>query len=146
MRELGYTMKEIAESYYISRQAVSARLLKGMPKMPGAFGSGIFGKRRNKAFQGRNRVREFVRMRDKYTCQDCGLERTREEVDAYNSKLRTLKGMMKSLDIHHLNGECGKNSRGYDSIESVAGLITLCHSCHFNRPDHSKKSKMAHSL
>jgi len=75
-------------------------------------------------FTGRDKVRELTRKRDKHTCQDCGkkwLENSRR------------------FDIHHLNGLCGKRSRKYDLESDMPGLITLCHKCHFNRPEHASK-------
>lgn len=73
---------------------------------------------------GRERVREIVRYRDNYSCQDCGKV--------------WIKGT-RSFDVHHLNGMCGKKSTGYDRMSEIDGLITLCHKCHFNRPDHTLK-------
>lgn len=88
--------------------------------------------------EGREYVRQLVRLRDNETCQDCGLIRTRESVLKYNEKKEGLKGKIKCLDVHHLNGVCGKKSLGYDKLTDMDGLITLCHSCHFSRHDHSK--------
>lgn len=93
-------------------------------------------------FGGREWVRELVRIRDKYTCQECGLVRTRKEVDDFNAKVKTkMKGKIKSLDVHHTNGRCGENSRGYDSVEELPNLVTVCHKCHYNRHDHSIKTR-----
>lgn len=73
---------------------------------------------------GRERARYLARLRDNFTCQDC------------NKKWE--KGS-RHFDVHHLNGLCGKVSRGYDSPKDISGLITLCHKCHFNRPEHLSK-------
>lgn len=78
--------------------------------------------------QGRERTRMLVRMRDNFTCQDCGAVRTPEMAKKEGKRL---------FDVHHLNGLCGKKSRGYDKEEDIGGLVTLCHKCHFNRPEHS---------
>ena len=90
---------------------------------------------------GRERTRELVRMRDKHKCQDCGFRRFTTSVVRYNKKLKTLKGKKKSLDIHHLNGLCGKKSKSYDKVEDIQNLITLCHKCHYNRPEHKSNKK-----
>lgn len=90
---------------------------------------------------GRSRAREMVRLRDKHTCQDCGFKLKTVDVLMHNMKKKTLKGKLKSLDVHHINGMCGKNSLGYDSPKDISGMITLCHKCHFNRPEHKTKSK-----
>lgn len=77
-------------------------------------------------FTGRDYTRELVRLRDNRTCQDCGkiwVEGTRR------------------LDIHHLSGLCGKKSKGYDSVKDSSNLISLCHKCHFNHPQHTLKSR-----
>lgn len=81
-----------------------------------------------KTLQGRDFVRETVRKRDKHTCQNkkCGK--------------KWIIGQRR-FDVHHLNGMCGKKSRGYDKISEIIGLITLCHKCHYNRPEHRCKSK-----
>lgn len=84
--------------------------------------------------EGRGRIRHMVRTRDNYTCQNCSLVRTPQEVNEYNKKY---PGKMKSLDVHHLGGMCGKKTRAYDSMEDMSKLITLCHKCHFNHPEHS---------
>ena len=80
---------------------------------------------------GRDKIRERVRERDNYTCKDCGLRRTREESKNMNKK---------SLDVHHLNGLCGKMTKKYDNEKDMKNLITLCHKCHFNRPEHRTKT------
>ena len=76
--------------------------------------------------QGIDRVREKVRVRDNHICQDCGK--------------KWEKGKRR-FDCHHLNGLCGKRSKKYDKVSEMKGLITLCHKCHFNRPEHSTKKK-----
>ena len=80
---------------------------------------------------GRDKIRERVRERDNFTCKDCGLRRTREESKNMNKK---------SLDVHHLKGLCGKKSKKYDKEKDMKNLITLCHKCHFNRPEHRTKT------
>lgn len=88
---------------------------------------------------GREYVRGKVRKRDKYTCRRCGFRRTPQMVSKFNKDIQGLKGRIKQLDVHHKNGLCGKMSRGYDSIKTIKLLITLCHKCHYNRHDRSKK-------
>lgn len=67
--------------------------------------------------QGRDYVRELVRLRDKHTCSNpnCG---------------KKWDGVGRRFHVHHLNGLCGKRSRKYDGVEKMAGLTTLCASCH----------------
>lgn len=73
---------------------------------------------------GRDLNREKVRIRDKHTCQDCK---------------RVWDGKERRFDVHHLNNLCGKKSRSYDKVSEIHDLITLCHKCHFNRPEHTSK-------
>lgn len=91
--------------------------------------------------EGRNLNRMRVRIRDKFTCQGCGKVVTPTTVTAYNKRRRTLKGRIKNLDVHHIDGMCGKNSVGYDSEKAMSTLVTLCHKCHYNRHDHSVRAR-----
>ena len=75
---------------------------------------------------GRDRTRFLVRVRDNFTCQDCGLRR---------SPLQAKRAGRRLFDVHHLGGVCGKKSRGYDKVSDMPTLVTLCHRCHFNRHD-----------
>ena len=67
------------------------------------------------AVSGREYGRQLVRIRDKNTCRMCK---------------KVWEGGRK-FDIHHLNGLCGRKSRGYDRTSEMDGLITYCHKCHF---------------
>lgn len=91
--------------------------------------------------KGRERVRMMVRIRDGFTCRSCGKKRTIREVARHNARIIGNKGKIKLFDVHHINGQCGKNSRGYDRIDSTDGLITLCHKCHYNHHEFSKKKE-----
>ena len=91
----------------------------------------VLGISRQRVFQilhrkltGQNATRERVRERDNYICQKCGK--------------KWEKGMRR-FDVHHLNGSCGKLSRSYDKLNSLLNLITLCHKCHMNLEEVSKK-------
>lgn len=107
---------------------------------------GVLGRNGLGHLKGRERARMQVRIRDNFTCQDCGLRRTHREVTRYNKKVSGLKGKMKNLDVHHTGGMCGKNSRGYDRVEDIEGMTTLCHRCHYNRPEHRVKKWEAETL
>lgn len=130
-RKEGKTLEWIAKKYGISRQAVCSRIKKGYPqKNISAFSPLNVYEKVYGEFQGRERTRMLVRIRDNFTCQNCGVVRTIEEARKNKKRL---------FDIHHLNGLCGKKSRSYDKVSEMDGLITLCHKCHFNRHDKSKK-------
>lgn len=77
-----------------------------------------------KNITGRDRTRYLVRKRDNFTCLDCGKK--------WNDG--------RHFDVHHISGLCGKKSRSYDKVSEMDGLITLCHKCHYNRPEHRCKS------
>ena len=70
---------------------------------------------------GRNRIRELVRIRDKHTCQIC--------------RKRWIKGKRR-FDVHHLSRKMDGKSRSHGVINydknNMDKLITLCHKCHFN--------------
>lgn len=75
---------------------------------------------------GRDFNREKARIRDNHTCQDCG---------------KQWKEGQRRFDTHHIKGLCGKKSHGYDNITEINLLVTLCHSCHYNRPEHRCKNE-----
>lgn len=72
---------------------------------------------------GRDYVRELVRQRDNRTCQTCS---------------KKWHVGQRRFDVHHLNGLCGKKSRGIDRIVDMGALTTLCHKCHFHHHQHSQ--------
>lgn len=76
---------------------------------------------------GRDRNRMWFRVIHNFQCFDCKSIRTPEIARKEGKKL---------FDVHHLNGQCGKKSRGYDKLESFTGLVLLCHLCHYRRPEH----------
>lgn len=128
----GYTQKQIASKYGVTRQAISHFLIQA-----GEDGSGIKLRQlkpHNKYtyfLKGRDRTRMMVRIRDNFTCQDCGNRRTPEEAKKQKKYL---------FDVHHLEGLCGKKSRGYDKQSDMDILVTLCHKCHYQRPEHKVNS------
>ncbi len=134
LRRKRFSLREIGTVYGLSGERVRQILLRGEPRTY---------KRKAPVTlkEGRERTRELVRMRDKYTCQDCELKKTPEMLTKMNEGVIGLKGLRKSLDVHHLHGLCGIKSRGYDKMEDMDGLITLCHKCHYNRPEHKTQSK-----
>ncbi len=67
---------------------------------------------------GRDLNREKVRIRQNHQCQNC---RKKWKIET------------RRFDIHHLQGLCGKKSRGYDQPESDDKLLVLCHRCHMAR-------------
>lgn len=139
----GLTLQEIGDKYSISRERVRQILEKGKPKTLSGrpiSSTEAYLKSVGKT-DGRERARELVRIRDNHTCQDCGIQIFTKDIFKYNSQFKTQKGKKKSLDVHHINGLCGKNSTGYDSTKDISGMITLCHKCHYNRPEHECQKK-----
>lgn len=69
----------------------------------------------------RERVRELIRIRDNHTCQICGkkwIEGTRR------------------LDVHHKDCVKEKSRQCDDYEKEKDNMITLCHKCHLNLPEH----------
>jgi len=69
----------------------------------------------------RERVRELIRIRDNHTCQICG---------------KVWKEGQRRFDVHHK--DCIKEkTKQCDNYEiEKDNLITLCHKCHLNLPEH----------
>ena len=83
-----------------------------------------------KGLTGRDFVRELVRKRDNYTCQnkECGLVWTVG---------------MRRFDVHHIKDENGDLTKKYDGKEYAlkkGHMITYCHKCHLNLP--TERAKM----
>lgn len=134
LHNLGWSFAKIANKYGMTKQGVHIKIKRGEPCEKRVV-NGI----QSKLFlasgylpSGRERTRMLVRIRDNFTCQDCGA--IRNPIDNKSTRKRL-------FDVHHLNGLCGKMSRSYDKVESIDNLITLCHKCHFNRPEHTVKLK-----
>lgn len=133
LRAEGLSNSEIAHLFSASRHGVGKRLRGGPPTHHDYTPHPAF---EHSVGTGRERARALVRHRDDYTCWDCGFRRTPREVREHNQQMPTLQGRIKNLDVHHINGKCGTNSRGYDPTEDLTDLITVCHKCHYNRHDH----------
>lgn len=73
-----------------------------------------------------NWVRDLARVRDTNTCQMCG--KVWDEVE-------------NPFPVHHLDGLCGKIKQGYDKIDILPRLVTLCPPCHPRHPQHSHYAK-----
>lgn len=75
---------------------------------------------------GRDIIREKIRARDNYTCQIC------------NKKWESGE---RKLDVHHIDCDSNK-TKMVDSNEPWDNLITLCHKCHLNIPEHKEKIRL----
>ena len=74
-------------------------------------------------FSGRDLTREKIRIRDNHTCQKCGK--------------KWQKGKRR-FDVHHKDFDKEK-TQGYDNYEKEKdNMITLCHKCHLNLPEHRR--------
>lgn len=118
-RKSGISFAQIGRNLNLSRQRV-AFIFKNKPKSIKIKNFHIY----KSGLTGTDYTRELVRQRDSFTCQDCG---------------KKWKKGTRRFDIHHINGLCGKKSKAYDKVSEMDGLITLCHKCHFNRPEHASK-------
>ena len=122
------------------KEKIKVEILKKFPNISYKYPKG-YSYYRKQEVSGRGWARGKVRQRDNYICQDCGFRRTNKQVRTHNKNIEGLKGRIKNLDVHHIDGECGKNSIGYDSVKDLSGMIALCHKCHYNRPEHKCKSE-----
>jgi 5-methylcytosine-specific restriction endonuclease McrA len=74
--------------------------------------------------EGLDRIREQVRERDDFTCQNCG---------------RVWQSGQRRFDVHHLDITMESiRNYAYDK-ENIYLLITLCHKCHLNMPHNRAK-------
>lgn len=140
LADINLPIKQIGEMFDVCYETVRRDLRQGTPKFHQIPTNPEWVRLGGKP-EGRSLARARVRIRDKYTCQDCNAVRTPETVRGHNNIIIGLKGRTKLFDVHHLNGMCGKNSRGYDSTEDLSGLVILCHKCHYNRHDHAAYGK-----
>lgn len=113
------TYQQIGDKHNISKQRVEQIISKqtALPKLTH--------KRTHQRILSGRRVRDIVRLRDDNTCQECGKKWKKDE---------------RKLDVHHINGLCGKVSPVKDTIENIHNMITLCHTCHYNHAQHSLNS------
>ena len=70
---------------------------------------------------GRDFIREAVRRRDNHTCQICGK--------------KWVEGKRR-FDIHHIDCDKEKTHKYDNWKKEKDNMITLCHKCHMNLPEH----------
>ena len=71
--------------------------------------------------EGRDYLKEIVRIRDNHTCQECGI--------------KWWKGQRK-FDVHRISND---DNGGYYPVSDIDNWITYCHLCHLNLLAHRKK-------
>jgi 5-methylcytosine-specific restriction endonuclease McrA len=140
-----YSLKYIGNLFKISKQRVSQIIKSKKRPVKTIFckvcnrpfkptGYYKYCKIHRSSLESRDKVREIIRQRDHYTCQMCG------------KKWR--KGNRR-FDVHHK--DCIKEkTKKYDDYEKEKdNMITLCHKCHLNLPEHRmemKKAKLRKSI
>jgi|GEM_PF-2004598 len=135
------TMQEIANLFGLTRQRVhqiiSGKRTKIIPGEKSSFkvknfetdkilksGESLYEKFPYlREFTGRGLTRELVRIRDNFTCQKCGKIWAEGE---------------RRFDVHHIDCDSSK-TKGYDSRKEMKNMVTLCHKCHLNLPEHREK-------
>lgn len=75
-----------------------------------------------------DKIREYVRMRDKRTCQICG---------------KIWKEGQRRFDVHHLDEEKESTRNCFWDREHMDRMTTLCHKCHLNLDSVKKKMSAA---
>ena len=118
----GWTYKTIAKYFGISRQRVH-QIITGY-KSPYKYI-----KRERKPtvikLEGRDFLKEKVRIRDNHTCQNCG---------------KIWVPGTRRLDTHHTNFiPSVTEAREYKNNKNMDDMITLCHKCQMNLPEHRKE-------
>lgn len=135
LKKQRYSLSEIGRRFKISKQRVSMIISSGLPSRgigaPRKHGLTVRGFRgRKRGLQGRDLLREKIRIRDNHTCQIC--------------KKKWREGQ-RAFDTHHLDGkyEGKSNGRGMYEIDKLNPdkMITLCHKCHLNLPHLKEKFK-----
>lgn len=136
MRLEGKTLQEIGVFFNLTRERIRQILLpvKIKEKKYCAFCGDILDKTRKFCqkcndlylLSGRDSVREKIRIRDNHTCQKCGKKWAKGE---------------RRFDVHHK--DCIKEkTQQYDNYEiEKDNMVTFCHHCHLNLPEH--KSAMS---
>ena len=76
----------------------------------------------------RDRVRELIRIRDNHTCQICG---------------KVWKTWQRRLDVHHIDCVKEKTNQCDNYEKEKDNMITLCHKCHLNLPEHRQTMALA---
>lgn len=76
----------------------------------------------------RDRNRELIRIRDNHTCQICG---------------KKWKLGERRFDVHHKDCQKEKTHKVDNLLKESENIITLCHKCHLNLPEHRKKMSNA---
>jgi 5-methylcytosine-specific restriction endonuclease McrA len=75
----------------------------------------------------RDRVRELIRIRDNHTCQICGK--------------KWVEGKRR-FDVHHKDCDKEKTLQCDNYEKEKDNMITLCHKCHLNLPEHKRVMKL----
>jgi len=124
LREQGLTFQEIGKQFHITRQRAH-QIFHHIPKYH------IFLKKYKHGVvikqEGRDYLKEIVRIRDGYACQFCGKKWHIGE---------------RRLDVHHLDEEIdSKKGLEYQNCKCLDRMITLCHKCHFRLHALRKKLK-----
>ena len=125
LRDEGATLAEIGKVFFLSRERIRQILKADYSRVKDTETPLVEKYPQLRNMQGREYNRELVRIRDNHTCQLCGHKWVKGE---------------RRLDIHHL--DCDKEkTRQYDKPSEFGNLITLCHGCHLNVPEHRNSMK-----
>jgi len=123
LKKQGKSYSEIGRMYELSYQRIM-QILKTDYKKDTEFKVNKFPQLRK--LQGRDWVREQVRIRDNYTCKVCG---------------KKWEEGKRRFDVHHK--DCDKNkTKKYNKLNEINNSITLCHKCHLNLFKHKESMKI----
>ena len=85
----------------------------------------------SKLFEGTDLTRERIRQRDNHTCQIC--------------EKRWQQGTRR-FDVHHKDFDKEKSKKYENYKKEKDNMITLCHKCHLNLPEHRLAMKLGKRL
>jgi len=127
LRDNRYTYSQIGDLFGLTRQRVH-QIIKSptYAKNPDYIANEgvVYKYGKPIELEGKDYLKEIVRIRDNYTCQLCG---------------KIWKEGTRRLDVHHLNHlESQTEAMEYKNNKDLDQLITLCHKCHMNVPHHKK--------
>ena len=123
--------KEYSEKTYLSAKKTHPEKLKNWTKRKLSYlniklgnNQALFGVK-----DGRNYIRELVRIRDNHTCQKC---------------FKVWENGKRRFDVHHtdpsLEGRSGERGIIKLDKQNLDNMITYCHKCHFQ--EHSVKQSI----
>jgi hypothetical protein len=117
LKKRGFTLQKIGDKYGICKQRAGQIVNSFLhPKIKKEKSIHSWSR-----LEGRDFTREKIRTRDNHTCQICG---------------KVWEKGMRKFDVHHRDCKKEKSLQYDDYGKENYNLITLCHKCRLNLPEH----------